>query len=214
MNALYRSSTITLMLTAFVFASGCATKDLPVVEGYEPIADVSGLERDDSESPTIIYRRPGAPGLGEFDRFIIDPVQIYYDDPNMEELSAEQVARVQEYLLDAMTTELTDAGYTVGTKSEAGKLRISFALRGLKAPSAGPNVTAVVIPIAARVGEVTVEAEFRDALTNRVEAVAVTRARGSRWMNPSPWSTWADVRKFCDGWAKGFREALDEAHGR
>ena len=119
---------------------------------------------------------------------------------------------MQQYLLDAMTKELSDAGYVVGTKSEAGKLRISFALQGLGAPSAGPNVTALVVPIAARVGEVTVEAVFRHALTNRVEAVAVTRARGSRWLNSSPWSTWADVRKFCDGWAKGFRESVDAAH--
>ena len=211
MSALFILSTITLM--ALVFASGCATKSLPI-EGYTPTVNISGLERDDSESPTIIYRRPGAPELGEFSRFIIDPVQLYYDDPDMAELSAEQIAKLRQHFLDAMTRELTDAGYTVGTKSEAGKLRISFALSGLRAPSAAPNVTAVVVPITARVGEVTVEAVFRDALTNQVEAVAVTRARGSRWLNPSPWSTWADVQKFCDGWAKGFRESVDAAHGR
>ena len=213
MNAFYRLSTITLMLMALVFASGCATKSLPI-EGYTPTVDISGLERDDSEAPTIVYRRSGAPDLGDFDRFIIDPVQLYYDDPDMAELSPEQIARLRQVFLDAMTTELTDGGYTIGTKSEAGKLRISFALSGLRAPSAGPNVTAVVLPIVARVGEVTVEAIFRDALTNRVDAVAVTRARGSRWFNPSPWSTWADVRKFCDEWAKGFRESVDAAHGR
>ncbi len=213
MSAFNRFSTITLMLIALVFAAGCATKSLPI-EGYTPTVDISDLVRDDSEAPTIVYRRSGAPDLGDFDRFIIDPVQLYYDDPDMAELSPEQIAKLRQHFLDAMTRELTDAGYTVGTKSEAGKLRISFALSGLKAPSAGPNVTAVVIPIAARVGEVTVEAVFRDALTNQVHAVAVTRALGSRWLNPSPWSTWADVQKFCDGWAKGFRESVDAAHGR
>ena len=213
MSAFYRIGSITLMLAALVVASGCATKTLPI-EGYTPTVDISGLERDDSEAPTIIYRRSGAPGLGEFDRFIIDPVQLYYDDPDMAELSPEQIARLRQHFLDAMTRELTDAGYTIGTKSEAGTLRISFTLSGLRAPSAGPNVTAVVIPIAARVGEVTVEAVFQDAMTNQIEGVAITRARGSRWLNPSPWSTWADVRKFCDGWAKGFREAVDEAHAR
>ena len=44
--------------------------------------------------------------------------------------------------------------------------------------------------------------------------VALSRARGPRRLNPSPWSTWADVQKFFDGWAKGFRESVGEAHGR
>ncbi|MGI9265564.1 MAG: DUF3313 domain-containing protein [Gammaproteobacteria bacterium] len=178
------------------------------------MADVSGLELDESEAPALVYKRPDAPGLGEFDRFIIDPVQIFYDDTQMEELSSEQVNRMQQYLLDAMTNELTDAGYEVGTRSEAGTLRVSFTLTGLKAPAAGANVTSVVFPYALRVGDVTVEAVIRDGLTNRLEAVVVSRASGARWLNPSPWSTWSDVRKFFDGWAKGFREAVDEAHGR
>ncbi len=202
-----------LVLIAMLLLSACAPT-ATMVKDDSVITDVSGLELDESEAPALVYRRPGAPELGEFDRFIIDPVQVFYDDPAMEEISPEQVGRMQQYLLDAMVTELRDAGYEVGTRSESGTLRISFTLSGLKAPSAGANVTAAVVPIAARVGEVTVEAVFRDGLTNRLEAVVVSGARGSRWLNPTPWSTWADVEKFFDDWAKGFREAVDEAHGR
>ncbi len=211
MNTSYRPSTIALILLLMAGVSACATTNVPV-EGYSPTVDVSGLERDDSEAPSIIYTRPGAPGLGEFNRFIIDPVQVFYDDPKMEELSPEQVARMQQYLLDAVIRELRDAGYEVGTRSEPDTLRISFTLSGLRAGSTAPNVTAAVVPIAVSVGSVTVEAVFRDALTNRLEAVALTRARGSRWLNPSPWSTWADVEQFFDSWARGFRESVDEAH--
>ncbi|MGI9225377.1 MAG: DUF3313 family protein [Woeseiaceae bacterium] len=213
MNTIYRASTTMLVLMVLASISACATKSV-TVEGYETTVDVSGLERDDSEAPNIIYRRPGAPGLGEFNAFIIDPVKVFYDDPGMEELSPEQVGRITQHLFDGMIGELRDAGYTVGTKSEAGKLRISFTLSGLRAPSAGANVTAAVVPFAARVGEVTVEAVLRDGLTNELEAVAVTRARGSRFLNASPWSTWSDVEKFLDSWAKGFRASVDEAHGR
>ena len=211
MNPIYRAITIMLMLSVFAGVSACATKGM-TVEGFEPTVDISGLARDDSEAPTIIYVRPGAPGLDEFTRFIIDPVTVFYDDPYIDELSPEQVNRMQQYLFDAMVGELRDAGYEVGTRSEANTLRVSFTLSGLRAPSAGPNVTAAVVPIAARVGEVTVEAVFRDGLTNQLEAVALSRARGSRWLNPSPWSTWSDVEKFFDSWAKGFRESVDEAH--
>ena len=85
-----------------------------------------------------------------------------------------------------MAGELCDAGYEVGKKSEADKLRISFTLSGLRAPSAGANVTAAVFPFAASVGEVTVEAVFRNGLTNEREALVLSRARGSRFLNPSP----------------------------
>ena len=203
----------TLTVVAFLALTGCAPQATQVKHNAI-IADISGLELDESAAPAIVYMRPGAPGLEEFERFIIDPVQVYYDDPKMKELSPEQVSRMQQYLFDAMVEELTSAGYEVGTRSEAGKLRISFTLKGLRAPTAAANVTAAVVPIAVNVGAVTVEAVLRDGLTNEVEAVVVSSAQGSRFLNPSPWSAWADVEKFLDGWAKGFREAVDEAHGR
>ncbi len=213
MNAMHKVSAIALMLMVLAGISACASKGM-TVEGYEPTVSIAGLERDDSEAPSIIYRRPGAPGFDEFTSFIIDPVQVFYSDPKMEELSPEQVNRMQQYLFEAMVEELRDGGYEVGTRSEADRLRISFTLSGIKAPSAGPNVTAAVVPFAASVGEVTVEAVLRNGLTNEIEAVVLSRVRGSRFLNPTPWSTWADVEKFFDSWAKGFREAVDDAHGR
>ncbi len=213
MHRFNRAGFAILTLVAFLTLTGCAPKS-QLVKDDSIIADVSGLELDESETTSAVYRRPGAPGLGEFDRFIIDPVLVFYDDPKMEELSTEQVARMQQHLLDAMVNELTSAGYEVGTRSEEDSLRISFTLKGLKAPTAAANVTAAVVPFAVNVGEVTVEAVFRDGLSNEVEGVVVSKARGSRFLNPSPWSAWADVQKFLDGWARGFREAVDEAHGR
>ena len=155
-----------------------------------------------------------APELSEFSRFIIDPVQIFYDDPDMEELSPEQVGVMQDYLSEAMLRELRDGGYEVGTRTEPNTLRVSFTLRDLRARTAAPNVTALVAAVSVNVGHVTVETTFHDAATNRLEAVVVSGARGSRFLNPTPWSTQADVRKFFDSWAKGFREAVDEAHGK
>ena len=121
-----------------------------------------------------------------------------------------------------MINELRDAGYEIGTKSRAGTMRISFTIMGFKAPSGGgaANIgtigagTAVGLPVifAVSVGDVTVEWVLRDALTHRIDGVAVTRARGARTLNPSPWSTWADVERTFDEWAKGLREAVDKAH--
>ena len=213
MNNLYKVCPLTVMLMALAITTGCAPVTLPV-EGYEPTVDISELELDESESPTIIYKRPGAPDFDVFNRFIIDPVLIIYSDPKMQELSTEQVGRMQQYLRDAMINELRDGGYEVGTKSKDETMRLSFTIKGLKAPTALPNVTAAVVPFAASVGDVTVEWVLRDSLTHEVLAVVVSRARGSRTLNPSPWSTWADVQKTFDEWAKGLRESVDKAHGK
>ena len=93
-------------------------------------------------------------------------------------------------------------------------MRLTFTISGLKAPSAIGNVTTALAPFAVSVGDVTVEWILREALTHRIDAVAVTRARGARTLNPSPWSTWADVEKTFDAWAKGLRETVDKAHNQ
>jgi hypothetical protein len=213
MNNVHKFSPITLMLMVLVVITACAPKGIPV-QGYTPTADISELEHDKSQGPHIAYMRPGAPGFGDYNRFIIDPVTVIYTDPKMKELSPEQVGRMQQYLRDAMIKELRDAGYEVGTKSQAETMRLTFTISGLKAPSAIPNVTAALAPIAVSVGDVTVEWVLREALTHRIDAVAVTRARGARMLNLSPWSTWADVEKTFDVWAKGLREAVDKAHAQ
>lgn len=177
-------------------------------------SDLTGLKQDYTSAPTTIYLRPSAPGLGTYNRFIIDPVRIDYRDPKIKDLGPKDVARMQSYLQNAMITELRKGGYTVGTRTEAKTMRISFTVSGLRAPSAAANVSALFAPIALSVGEVTVEGVFREALSNRIDAVVIEKSKGSRVLNPKPWSTWADVESAFDGWAEGFREAVDKAHGR
>ena len=126
----------------------------------------------------------------------------------------EQIGEMQQYFRSALVRELREGGFEVGSRSQANTMRISMTISDLKAPTAATNVTAAVVPFAVNVGEVTVEAVFREALTNRIDAVAVERSRGSRALNPSPWSTWADVIRTFNRWAKGIREAIEEDHGR
>ena len=213
MTDVHKGSAITLMLMMLLAMTACGPTNL-AVRDYEPTVDMSGLKHDETQSPHTVYVRPGSPGLGEYNRFIIDPVVFIYSDPKMKELSPEQVSRMQQYLQNAMIKELQNAGYEIGTKSQAGTMRMSFTISGLKAPLPLANVTAAFAPIAVSVGDVTAEWVLRESLSNRIDGVAFTRAAGSRVLNPSPWSTWADVEKTFDSWAKGFREAVDKAHDR
>ena len=213
-----------LLLVFLVALPACGPTSRTVQEDYAILTDTSDLELDKSQHPTLVYLRPGAPTLAAYDRFIIDPIQVNYNDPDMKELDPEQIDEMQRYFQGALIKELTEAGYEVGTRSEANTLRILLPYRGSKrgrvvgatnvGAIAGGVVTGLPMIFAISVGEVTIEGVFREALTNRIDAVVVERSGGSHVLNTSPWSTRADVESTFDKWAEGIRKAIDEAHGR
>jgi len=202
-----------LIIVAVLALSACGTVNKKV-ESHTFSTDISGLVLDKSAAPTLVYRRPNAPDFSVYNSFIIDPVEINYSDPSMKKIEAEDLAKMQTYFRNAVSNELRDSGYKVTSQPGIKTMRISFVLSGIKAPNAAANISNVLIPVSLSVGEVTVEAIFSEAMTNRIDAVAVNRAQGSRVLNPTPWSTWSDIENSFDQWAKGVREAIDKAHGR
>ncbi len=220
---IYRINFSLMMLSILTTLTACAPTSKAVID-HSITGNTSGLVLDKSQAPTLVYKRPDVPSLAAYNRFIIDPVQVNYTDPEMKELDPDQVGKMQDYFRDAMIEELTEAGYEVGTRSQANTMRISLTISNLKAWDYGgaANLAAIAagaavgLPMvfAVSVGEVTVEGVFREALTNRIDAVVVDRSKGSRVFNAKPWSTWADVEGTFDIWAEGVREAIDKAHGR
>lgn len=164
--------------------------------------------QDSSAEPALLYVRPDAPTLGSYNSFIVDPVRVSYSDPNMAEIPVEQLTRIQLYFQNAVITELREAGIEVGTRSQEGRMRLTLTITGIKAPSAAANLSNAVLPVSLSVGEVTVEGQFRNAEADRLDAVVVSRSQGSRVLNSTPWSTWADVESGLDQWAKGFTESV------
>jgi predicted small lipoprotein YifL len=210
----YKMSFTLLVLFILVSLTSCGPKSLSVKDSAI-FSNISELELDKTQAPTRVYVRPGAPTLAAYKRFIIDPVKVDYRDPKMKELDPEDILEMQKYFREAMTEELRDGGYVVGTRTEAKTLRISLTISGLKAPSALPNLASTAAaPVAISVGEVTVQGVFRNALANRIDAVVIDRSEGSRVFNPTPWSTWSDVKSSFKKWANGIRDAIDKAHGR
>lgn len=123
-----------LLLITLVTVAACAPKGKKI-QDYAINANISGLKLDKSQAPTLLYTRPEAPSLAAYNRFIIDPVQVIYTDPQMKELKPEQVGEMQAYFRDDMIKEFRDGGYEVGTRSQSGTLRISLTISGLKASS-------------------------------------------------------------------------------
>jgi len=193
------------VLAGLLALAACAPAGKPADQSMFT-TDLTGLELRANALPTIVYVRPDAPPLSEFNRFIVDTAQVNYTDPGIEELTPEQVGWLQEAFHSKMVNELTRAGYEVGTRAEAGTLRISFVISGLKAPGSA-------VPYGIGVGEVTIEAIFRDAVSHRINVVVLRRTQGSPVFNPSLWSTFADVDMSFDLWTRGIRETIDTAHG-
>lgn len=205
-------SVMALVITTLVLtACGVTNKR---VENHALAMDISGLVRDHSADPTVLLRRPNAPTFASYNSFIIDPVRIDSSDRNMKDLDANDVAKMQRYFRDAVSKHLQEGGYRITSQPGAHTMRITFTMSGIKAPNALPNVVGLLAPIALSVGEVTVEAAFRNSETGRIDAVAVTSSAGSRVLNAKPWSTWGDVESALDSWAEGIRESVDAAHGR
>lgn len=203
---------LSLIVSLSLSACGATNKN---VEKHNFKTDVRGLViASDRDDPTIIFKRPGAPGLNAYNKFIIDPVQLDYSDPSLREVDAADLNRARQYFRNAVAEELRDGGYSVVSQATPGTMRITFTLSGLSAPNALPNAVGVLAPIALSVGEVTVEGAFREAVSNRVDAVVINRAAGGRVLNATPWSTWSDIESSFDQWAEGIRESVDEAHGR
>ena len=75
MRYIYRVVLTMLMLAVLVALTACAPKSREV-KNYTTLGDISGLELDESQAPALVYKRPGAPTLAAYNRFIIDPVQV------------------------------------------------------------------------------------------------------------------------------------------
>jgi hypothetical protein len=203
-----------ITLLTLVIVTGCAQVSKEV-DSSAIATNVSGLVLDASHKPTLIYKRANAPTLAKYSSFIIDPILVDYKDPDMKEIAVEDIAEMQDYFHKVMSEELTNAGYKVVTRSAENTLRISFLISDLKVPTAATNVSVFLVPgLQTSVGEVTVEAVFKDSLSNAINAVVVESSRGSYMFNKKPWSTWSDVESAFDNWAVGFREAVDSAHGK
>lgn len=212
---LKRNKIITLTsITLMLFLNGCAQVGQEISTS-EISTNISGLVLDESKKPTLVYIRPEAPTLADYTKFIIDPILIDYSDPNINDISSEEMVQMQQYFSQVMSKELVDAGYQVVTRSAPNTLRVTFKISDLKAPTAATNVSMLLVPgLSTSVGEVTIEAVFREALSNQVNAVVMESSRGSYMFNANPLTTTSDIEAAFDNWATGFTSAVNKAHGK
>jgi|GEM_PF-2538054 len=212
-NTISKLKLLSFTLVAFTLI-GCAQVS-NTVERSQLTVVIDGLEQKKEFLPTLVFIRPSAPTLGQYTKFIMEPIAFNLDNPNIKEVSREDLLEMQTYLEQVMSESLAGGGYKIVTEPSEGTLIISFTITDMKLPTAATNVSMLVVPgLSTSVGEVTVEATFTDSITEQLNAVVLESSRGSYMFNGNPLSTTSDVREAFDNWANGFRRALDEAHGK
>lgn len=197
-----------LALVGILLFTSCSSKDVHV-ENHKFDADITGLELK-SNSPSLIYIRPDAKSLSEYKQFFIEPIKVKYANKTEKRLEKNQIKKLQEYFHNSMITKLKDNGYTIVKTIVPNTMRMSFTISGIKAPSAVINVISVLAPIAPSVGEVIVEGKFINTTSNQIDAVVVNKSQGSRVLNTTPWSTWADIESSFDKWSEGIVKSINQ----
>ncbi len=189
------------LLVAIV--AGCATAPSPT--GF--LSDYSRLEPGGSQRLAFADS-----SLGQYSKFIIEPVVVRFHDPAEEKkVDHETIVQLREYMEDAISKAISDR-YAIVSQPGPGVARLRVALTDLDKSTPALNVLPQTKLTGLGVGGAAMEAELLDSQTGVQIAAVVQKKKGSM-LSFSGLKKWGDAKAVMDAWAKRFRERLDEAHG-
>ena len=179
------------------------------------LGDLSTLKRFEGAKVEWAFAKPGL-DLRQYPKLLIEQVQIlYHPDSDLADVDPADQERLRKYFEDALVNAVADAYPLVGSPGP-GVLHVRVAITNLRASKPLANIASTVLmKFSLFVGEVAIVGEFRDLLTGeRLVAFADTES-GRRFLNVDNLiSRWGDIREAFDDWAAGFRQRLDEIHGK
>jgi hypothetical protein len=183
------------------------------------LSDYSKLQKRSDTS--FVYMAPGNP-LAGFDKFIISPVEMYYDGypangTDIEvisggKLKSQDALSIEVYMKDTLSAAIKDSGCSVVNSAGPGVARIRVAITGMKKSGFGRNLPVGMLS-GAPVGSASMEAELIDTATDEQVGAIVETQSGKRFSFVD-YSSWDDAKYVMDEWAQRFKTRLDEAHGR
>jgi len=219
MNAIRVSVTILTLLFSFTIMSPVwAKKDLPAIND-------EGMELVENSNLATVYADPGA-DLSIYNRIMLLDATVAFkkhwkrnqNRSNPLKVRDSDMVRIEEEVAEVFrevfTKELVDGGYEIADEVGEDVLLVKPAIVDL-------DIAAPDIPHATRsmsfaesAGEMTLNLELYDSLTNDKIAKATDRKRDRLdgrmdWRNSV--TNRQDAKRMMRGWAKGLRSALDEA---
>jgi hypothetical protein len=184
---------------------GCTAQKAETV-GF--LSDYSKLEAQSDVSARYL-----APDnrLGNYSKFIIDPVVVYLHTDSKAKLAEKDLTEIKNYMHEALVKAIEDR-YEVVSRSGLGTARVKVAITDLKKSGIAQNILPISKAVGTGLGGASLEAEVVDSKTKEQIAALVESQLGKR-LSLDGYSTWGDAKAIMDGWAKRFRARLDEAHG-
>jgi hypothetical protein len=179
------------------------------------LSDYSRLQQRSSTS----FRYASYPEkLGDYSKFIIDPVQVqFYAGSKAEKekakgkLKESDISALQNYTRESMVRALSDR-YKIVYQSGDDVARIRVALTDLQKSKIIMNVLPAAKVSGGGLGAVSMEAEIIDSQSGKQIRAIVETQTGTR-LSFDGLRTWGDAKAVIDRWAKELRKRVDEAHG-
>lgn len=191
-----------------VMASGCATVQDPGHAGF--LSDYSKLEEIDENH--LVY---GSGKLGNYSKFIIEPVAMLYRQPENEQIFSDQeLEELQAHFKTKVRESLVkNDGYQVVEAAGPGTAKLRVAITGVDDTIGALNVAIYTKVTGAGLGGASMEGELVDSMTGEQIAAAIRWGSGSRFLRAGFTHT-GDAKILMGRWAKDLRERIDTAHGR
>jgi hypothetical protein len=178
--------------------------------------------RPHPDDPNVLVYRNRVGVLGEYDRFLVEPVLIYLhpespgagiDPGELQELATD--------LRDAVVGQLEEGGYELADEAGPGVLVVRAALTNVVPVNVAANVGTKLAGAVAGVGllsprldlgQASIEAEMLDGDSGERVAAYVAGSRGRRYSSAIQGAKrWGDVRAAFRGWAELLRLRIDAA---
>jgi hypothetical protein len=191
-----------------LIASSCATVQDPGQAGF--LSDYSKLEEIDENH--LVY---GSGNLGNYSKFIIEPVAMLYRLPEEERIfTDEELEELQAYFETKVREALVkDDGYQVVKAAGPGTAKLRVAITGVDDTIGALNVLIYTKITGAGLGGASMEGELVDSMTGEQIAAVIRWGSGSRILRAGFTHT-GDAKILMGRWAKDLRERTDKAHGR
>lgn len=211
-------SLLSLLLSFAAITPVWAKKDLPAVND-------EGMELVKNSELATVYADPGA-DLSIYNRVMLLDATVAFKknwkrdqnrgnalkvkDSDMEKIQAE----VADVFREVFTKELVDGGYAMADAPGEDVLLVKPAIVDLDVSAPDIRSSSVTRSFSESAGEMTLNLELFDSVTNDKIAKATDR-KEDRWRGRMEWRTSvsnrADARRMMTGWAEALRSALDEA---
>lgn len=207
-----------LLVSISAVAPAWASKDLPEIND-------EGMVLVENSDLASVYADPGV-DLGIYTKFILLDATVAFKknwqsnqnlshplkvrDKDMVKIQTE----VSELFDEVFTKELVDGGYTMAEEPGPDVLLIKPAIVNLDVYAPDVPTTTYSNSYSRSAGEMTLNLELYDSLTNDKIVKATDRKKDpdytrARWRTSV--SNRADAKRMITEWAKAFRELLDEA---